>query len=72
MTQAIITTVKKDSITLPKTWKGSKVFLRVTGNTATITKLGASEVLFTADEIKVLRKLGRNVPQNIVRKALKK
>jgi len=72
MTQAVITKIKKDSITLPKTWGGSKVFLRVTGNTATITKVEDSDVIFSSGEIKDLRKLGGKVPKSVLKKALKK
>jgi hypothetical protein len=72
MTQAIITKIEKGSVALPKTWKGSKVFLRVMGNRATITKLDDSNAIFSSEEIKALRKLGSKISQSLVRKVLKK
>lgn len=71
MTQAIITRIKKDYITLPKTWKGSKVFFRVTGNTATVTRLEDSKVIFSQSEINALRKLGKKINPALLKKVLK-
>lgn len=71
MTQATMVKIKDDSITLPKAWKGSKVFLRVTGNTATITKLEDSKTIFSQNEISLFRKLGKKINQSTLKKALK-
>lgn len=71
MTQATITKIDKGSVSLPKAWKGSRVLLRVTGNRATITKLGSTSAIFSADEKKALRKLGSKITQSDLKKALK-
>ncbi len=70
MTQAIITKIDKGSVALPKAWKGSKVFLRVTGDRATITRLNNSKAIFSADEVKDLRKLGNKVSESVLKKFL--
>lgn len=72
MTQAIITKIKNQTITLPKNWKGSRVLLRVTGNNATITKLKTSGNIFSESEIKALRKLGSKINKTVLKKALAK
>jgi hypothetical protein len=59
MTEAVITQIKDSSITLPKNWKGSRVLLRVTGNTATLTKLKKNGPIFSRSEIKAMRSLGK-------------
>lgn len=71
MIQAVITTIKDNSVALPKTWKGAKVFFRVTGNTATITKVPSSKIIFTESEVKNLRKLGKKITKAALNKALK-
>lgn len=70
MTQAIITKIKSNSIVLPKTWRGSKVLLRITDNTATITKLKKSEKIFSSSEVRIWRRLGKNLNKSTIRKAL--
>ena len=72
MTETVITKIKDDSITLPKTWKGSKVLLRITDNTATITKLNKTRTIFSRTEIKRLRDLGKKVSQSGLKKAFGK
>ncbi len=72
MTQATITKIKNQTITLPKAWKGSNVLVRVTGDTATITKLKKSGNIFSASEVKDLRKLGKKVGNKMIKKALAK
>lgn len=72
MTEAVITKLRSDSITLPKTWRGSRVFLRVTGNTATITKLKKTGDIFSPLEIKALRSLGKKISKADLKKALGK
>ncbi len=70
MTQATITKVKNQTITLPKTWKGSSVLVRVSGDTATITKVKASKNIFSPAEVKSLRRLGRKISKATLKKAL--
>ena len=70
MTQAVITNIKNNSVTLPKAWKGARVFLRVSGNTATITKVGSSKTVFTDKEVEMLRTLGKKVSKSTLRKAM--
>lgn len=70
MTQATITKVKNNTVSLPKTWKDARVFIRVTGNTATITKVSASKTIFTKAEIKAFRKLGKKVTKPMLAKAI--
>jgi len=70
MTQAVITKLKNTSLALPKTWQGARVLLRVTGNTATVTKVPKSKTIFTSGEIRALRKLGGKITKSTVTKAL--
>ncbi len=70
MTQAIVTTIKSSSINLPKTWQGSKVLLRITGDTATITKIKKTERIYSASEIQSWRRLGKAVTKSALKKAL--
>lgn len=70
MTQATITKIKSNSITLPKTWRGSKVFLRITGNTATITKIKKTDKIYSPSEIRTWRRLGRVITKSALKKAL--
>ncbi|OGE81427.1 MAG: hypothetical protein A3H72_01160 [Candidatus Doudnabacteria bacterium RIFCSPLOWO2_02_FULL_48_8] len=72
MTQAVITKIKSNSILLPKTWKGSKVLLRITDNTATITKVPKTSNIFSLQEIKAWRRLGKKVAKSTLNKALAK
>ena len=72
MTEAVITKLKKDFITLPKSWKGSRVLLRVAGNTATITKLKKSGNIFSRAEIKAMRGLGKSISRADLKRALAK
>ena len=71
MTQATITTIKNSSISLPKTWKGARVFVRIRGNSATITKVPSSRNIFTTSEIKSLRRLGKKITKSVLAKAIK-
>ena len=71
MTQALITIIKDASVALPKAWKGARVFVRVTGSTATITKIPSTKTIFAKAEIKTLRKLGKRIAKTTVSKALK-
>jgi hypothetical protein len=70
MTEAVITKIKNNAVTLPKTWKGARVFLRVSGNSATITKVRSSKTIFTDKEVAMLRTLGKKVSRATLRKAL--
>ena len=70
MTEATIINVKNNAVTLPKAWKGAKVLIRVSGNTATITKVRSSKTIFSNAEIKALRTLGKKVSKATVQKAL--
>ncbi|MEK7617877.1 MAG: hypothetical protein AAB410_01915 [Patescibacteria group bacterium] len=72
MTEAVITKLKSDTITLPKTWKGSRVLLRVTGNTATITKLKKSGDIFSKSQVAAMRGLGKKISKATLKKALAK
>lgn len=72
MTQATVTKIRNNSVILPKAWKGSKVLLRVTGNTATITKLEKTDNIFSQSEISSLRKLGQKIKPSTVKKTLAK
>ena len=72
MTEAVITKMKTQSITLPKAWKGKQVLMRVSGDMATITKLSSSPQIFSKSEIDSLRKLGRKITKSTLRKALSK
>ncbi|OGG79301.1 hypothetical protein A3A39_01890 [Candidatus Kaiserbacteria bacterium RIFCSPLOWO2_01_FULL_54_13] len=71
MTTAVITKIKNDSVPLPKGWRGSRVLVRVTGNTATITKVPKSKTIFTDGDIRALRMLGANVSKQTLAKALR-
>lgn len=66
----MITKIKNNSITLPKTWQKANVFLRITDNTATITKIPKSKTIFNQTEIKSLRKLGKKITRSIIARAL--
>jgi hypothetical protein len=70
MTQATITKIRNNSVILPKTWKGSRVLLRVTDNTATITKIKKTKNIFSDPEIQALRKLGAKIKKSTLKKAL--
>jgi len=70
MTQAVITKLKTQNISLPKTWMGKRVLVRVTDNTATITKLNDSPTIFSKTDIEALRTLGKKVNKSILKKAL--
>lgn len=71
MIHAAITTIKDETVALPKTWTGAKVFVRVSGNRATITKVPSSKTIFAKSEIKALRKLGKRISRPLLNKALK-
>jgi hypothetical protein len=72
MTEAVIVNVKNNAVSLPRAWKGARVLVRVSGNTATITKVGSSKTIFNNAEINALRALGKKVSAATVRKALSK
>ncbi len=44
MIEATTTVIKNNSITLPKTWTGARVLVRINANTATITKIEPPKV----------------------------
>ena len=71
MTQAVITKIKNNSVPLPKGWKGMRVLVRVTGNTATVTKVSGSKTVFTGADMRALRMLGANVSKQMLAKALR-
>lgn len=71
MTQTEITTIKNNTVVLPKTWKGSRVFVRVTGNEATIIKVPSSKKIFTENEIVSVRRLGKNLSKAALAKAIR-
>jgi hypothetical protein len=71
MTEALITKVKNNSVSLPKNWKGARVFVRTQGNTATITKIPLSKKVFNEVDVKKLRLLGKKVTKSTLNKALK-
>jgi hypothetical protein len=70
MTEAVVTKIKSNSITLPKTWQGSKVLLRITGNTATITKIKKTDRIYSPSEIRSWRRLGKAITKSTLKKAL--
>lgn len=70
MTSAILTEIKNNTVALPKAWKGAKVLVRVSGNTATITKVTSSKTVFTKADVRALRRLGKKVSGATVRRAL--
>ncbi|OGJ67127.1 hypothetical protein A2947_01420 [Candidatus Peribacteria bacterium RIFCSPLOWO2_01_FULL_54_110] len=71
MTQAQITTLKNNSVILPKTWKRARVFVRVTGDNATITKVPDSQKIFSTSEVRSLRELGSKVSKQALASAVK-
>lgn len=72
MTQAVITKMKNQSINLPKAWKGERVLVRITDDTATITKIPSSKNIFTREEIKSMRSFGKKISKSILREAITK
>ena len=71
MTQAVITKVKNNAVYLPKTWKDSRIFVRITDNTATITRLPSPKIktIFTQTDIRAMRKLGTKISKSVLAKA---
>ena len=72
MTEALMTKMKTQSINLPKNWKGKQVFVRITDDTATITKVSNSSNIFSKSEISSMRALGEKINKSLLKKALLK
>jgi hypothetical protein len=70
MTQATITKVGSKAL-LPKTWRGARVLVRVTGNTATVTKIPKSQKVFSDADIRALRSLGAKISKRTLANAVR-
>jgi len=72
MTQAVITKVKNRGINLPKGWTGKRVLVRISDDTATITKVPNSGNIFTKEEIDSIRTFGKKITKSTLKEAIVK